>query len=99
MDERRVVVTGLGAISPIGYGVKENWENLTNGKSGIGQISLFDTTGFSVTIAGEVDSFNPGDFVSVKEARRMDRFIQFSMVAANEAIKDAVWLIPISILT
>lgn len=89
MGERRVVVTGLGAISPIGYGVKENWENLTNGKSGIGQISLFDTTGFSVTIAGEVDSFNPGDFVSVKEARRMDRFIQFSMVAANEAIKDA----------
>lgn len=89
MGERRVVVTGLGAISPIGYGVKKNWENLTNGKSGIGQISLFDTTGFSVTIAGEVDSFNPGDFVSVKEARRMDRFIQFSMVAANEAIKDA----------
>ena len=89
MGQRRVVVTGLGAISPIGYGVKENWENLTNGKSGIGQISLFDTTGFSVTIAGEVDSFNPGDFISVKEARRMDRFIQFSMVAANEAIKDA----------
>lgn len=89
MGERRVVVTGLGVISPIGYGVKENWDNLKEGKSGIGEISLFDTTEFSVKIAGEVDSFNPGDFLPVKEARRMDRFIQFSMVAAGEAIENA----------
>lgn len=89
MGQRRVAVTGLGVISPIGYGVKENWDNLTSGKSGIGPISLFDTNGFSVTIAGEVDSFNAGDFIPTKEARRMDRFIQLGMVAANEAIEDA----------
>ncbi len=89
MDVRRVVVTGLGAISPIGYGYLDNWNNLTAGKSGLGQISLFDTTGFSVTIAGEVDSFNPGDHMPIKESRRMDRFIQFSMCAATEAINDS----------
>lgn len=89
MNRRRVVVTGLGVISPIGYGVDENWNNITAGKSGLGQISLFDTTGFSVTIAGEVDSFIPGDHMPEKDARRMDRFIQFSMYAAAEAVKDA----------
>ncbi len=86
---RRVVVTGLGAISPIGHGVEENWNNLTAGRSGLGPITLFDTTGFSVTIAGEVDSFNPSDHMSEKETRRMDRFIQFSMYAAREAIEDS----------
>lgn len=89
MEGRRVVVTGLGAISPIGYGVPENWENLIAGKSGLGNITLFDTTGFPVTIAGEVDNFNPSDHLPPKEARRMDRFIQFSMCAASEAIKDS----------
>ena len=89
MNHRRVVVTGLGIVSPIGYGVEENWENITAGKSGIGPITLFDTSGFSVTIAGEVDSFNPTDFLPEKDARRMDRFIQFSMVAANEAIRNS----------
>ena len=89
MEGRRVVVTGVGAISPIGYGVPENWENLIAGKSGLGNITLFDTTGFPVTIAGEVDNFNPSDHLPPKEARRMDRFIQFSMCAASEAIKDS----------
>ena len=89
MNYRRVVVTGLGIVSPIGYGVKENWENITAGKSGIGPITLFDTSGFSVTIAGEVDSFDPTDFLPEKDARRMDRFIQFSMVAGNEAIRNS----------
>ena len=89
MNHRRVVITGLGIVSPIGYGVEENWENITAGKSGIGPITLFDTSGFSVTIAGEVDSFNPTDFLPEKDARRMDRFIQFSMVAANEAIRNS----------
>ncbi len=86
---RRVVVTGLGIISPIGYGKRENWENITTGKSGLGPITLFDTTGFSVSIAGEVKSFNPANYMSEKDARHMDRFIQFSMYAANEAIQDA----------
>ena len=76
-------------MSPIGYGVEENWENITAGKSGIGPITLFDTSGFSVTIAGEVDSFDPTDFLPEKDARRMDRFIQFSMVAGNEAIRNS----------
>jgi 3-oxoacyl-[acyl-carrier-protein] synthase II len=89
MNHRRVVVTGLGIVSPIGYGVEENWENITAGKSGIGPITLFDTSGFSVTIAGEVDSFDPTDFIPEKDARRMDRFIQFSMVAGNEAIRNS----------
>ena len=89
MNHRRVVVTGLGIVSPIGYGVEENWENITAGKSGIGPITLFDTSGFSVTIAGEVDSFDPTDFLPEKDARRMDRFIQFSMVAGNEAIRNS----------
>lgn len=89
MEGRRVVVTGLGAISPIGYGIPENWENLLAGKSGLGNITLFDTTGFPVTIAGEVDNFVPSDHLPAKEARRMDRFIQFSMCAAGEAIKDS----------
>ncbi len=86
---RRVVVTGLGAISPIGIGIRENWNNLQAGNSGLGPITLFDTEGFSVTIAGEVKSFNPNDYLPEKEARRMDRFIQFSMCAAQEAIDDS----------
>ena len=89
MKHRRVVVTGLGAISPVGHGVEENWDNITSGKSGIGQISLFDTTDFPVTIAGEVNDFNPQDYMSRKAARHMDRFIQFCMVAGKEAINDA----------
>ena len=89
MNHRRVVVTGLGIVSPIGLGVQENWENITAGKSGIGNISLFDANNYPVTIAGEVDKFIPSDHMPEKDARHMDRFIQFSMVASNEAIKDA----------
>ncbi len=89
MKHRRVVVTGLGAITPVGQGVKQNWDNILAGKSGIGRISLFDAADFSVTIAGEVSDFDPANFLSSKSARHMDRFIQFSMVAGNEAIADA----------
>ena len=89
MNHRRVVVTGLGIISPIGLGVEENWENVTAGKSGIGNLSLFDASNFPVRIAGEVNDFNPSDHLPEKDARHMDRFIQFSMVAGSEAIKDA----------
>ncbi len=89
MNHRRVVVTGLGIVSPIGLGVEENWENVTAGNSGIGNLSLFDATNFPVRIAGEVKDFIPSDHLPEKDARHMDRFIQFSMVAGNEAIKDA----------
>ncbi len=89
MNHRRVVVTGLGIVSPIGLGVKENWENITAGKSGIGDITLFDASTFSSRIAGEVDNFTASDHMPEKDARHMDRFIQFAMVAGDEAIEDA----------
>ncbi len=89
MSDRRVVITGLGAISPIGRNVSQNWDNLLAGKSGIGHISLFDASGYPSTIAGEIDSFEPTDHLTSKQTRQMDRFIQLCMVAGAEAIADA----------
>lgn len=89
MQKRRVVVTGLGLVTPVGIGVNNAWENLTNGVSGITQITHFDASDFASTVAGEVKDFNPTDFISGKEARRMDRFIQFGMAAGIEAVQDA----------
>ncbi len=89
MHSRRVVVTGLGIISPIGNGVQANWRNITAGRSGVGKITLFDTSDFPVDIAAEVDDFDPAAHLPGKQARHMDRFIQFCMVAGNEAIADA----------
>ena len=77
MGKRRVVVTGLGVVSPVGIGVKAAWSNIVAGKSGITQITKFDASAFSSTIAGEVKDFNAEDFISAKDARRMDTFIQF----------------------
>ncbi len=84
---RRVAVTGLGAISPIGLTLKENWESLLAGKSGIRTISLFDVTKFPSKIAGEVPNFDPKKYFNVKDQRRMERFIHFALVAAEEAVK------------
>lgn len=89
MSKRRVVVTGLGVVSPVGIGVKASWDNIIAGKSGITQITKFDTSAFSSTIAGEVKDFNVEDYLSAKEARRMDTFIQYGLVAAIEAVKDS----------
>ncbi len=90
MSKRRVVVTGLGILSPVGIGVAENWRNIVAGKGGIGRITQFDATGYPSTIAGEVKNFDPAAFgISDKEARRMDRFIQLGMAAGIEAIKDS----------
>ncbi|MCR4345920.1 MAG: beta-ketoacyl-ACP synthase II [Sulfuricaulis sp.] len=90
MSKRRVVITGLGILSPIGIGVAENWRSILAGKSGIGPITLFDATGYPSTIAGEVKNFDPTTFgISEKEARRMDRFIQLGMAAGIEAFKDS----------
>ncbi len=89
MSKRRVVITGLGVVSPLGIGVDKNWKNILAGKSGIGKITQFDATGFASTIAGEVKDFNAGDYLPEKEARKMDRFIQLGMVAGIEAIKDS----------
>ena len=85
----RVVVTGVGAITPLGIGVDAFWDGLTNGRSGIRTIEHFDPTGLDVTIAGEVPGFNAKDFMDFKAARRMDRFSQFGVAASREAIQNA----------
>jgi 3-oxoacyl-[acyl-carrier-protein] synthase II len=89
VSKRRVVVTGLGILSPVGNTVSQAWENLLAGKSGITRISHFDPSSFASQVAGEVRDFDVTQFLSAKEARRMDTFIHFGMVAAMEAIKDA----------
>ena len=89
MEKRRVVVTGLGAITPIGNTVSEYWEGLINGVSGAAPITLFDASQFKTQFACEVKNFNPADFIHPKEARKMDRFTQFALVVADEAVKDS----------
>lgn len=86
---RRVVVTGLGLISPVGNTVEEAWSNLLAGRSGITRISRFDPTGFSVQIAGEVKGFDVAKYLSPKEARRMDVFIHYGLAAGIDALRDS----------
>ncbi len=86
---RRVVVTGLGAVTPLGVGVAPSWEGLLQGKSGIGPITRFDAAEFSTTIAAEVREFRPEDFIDRKEIKRMDPFIHYAMAAAHMAMEDA----------
>ncbi|MFQ3368089.1 MAG: 3-oxoacyl-[acyl-carrier-protein] synthase II [Methylophilaceae bacterium] len=89
MKKRRVVVTGLGLITPVGIGVKESWKNILNGVSGITNITKFDASNFKSQVAGEVKSFDPDIHLNPKDSRRMDTFIQFGLVAGIEAIKDS----------
>lgn len=89
MSKRRVVVTGLGVVSPVGIGVQTSWSSLIAGKSGITRISKFDPSNFASQIAGEVKDFDVSQFLPAKEARRMDIFIQYGMAAAIEAVKDS----------
>ena len=89
MSRRRVVVTGMGLLSPIGNTVESAWQAALGGQSGIGLIDSFDASEFSVKIAGNVKDFDVADYMSVKEARRMDRFIQLGIAAAVQAIEDA----------
>ncbi len=89
MSKRRVVVTGLGVVSPVGIGTQNAWADLIKGQSGVGRISHFDPIEFNSQIAGEVKNFNVEDYLSAKEARRMDKFIQFGLVAGIEAFKDS----------
>ena len=86
---RRVVVTGLGAITPVGNNVNEFWDGIVNGKCGIDQITLFDTENFKVKLAGEVKNFNVEDYFVRREAKRLDRFSHFAIVAARELMKDS----------
>jgi 3-oxoacyl-[acyl-carrier-protein] synthase II len=89
MSRRRVVVTGLGIIAPVGIGVPEAWANILAGHSGITRITRFDPSGFPSQIAGEVKGFDVTKYLSGKEARRYDTFIHFGLVATMEAVKDA----------
>ncbi|MCW3481398.1 beta-ketoacyl-ACP synthase II [Neisseriaceae bacterium JH1-16] len=89
MSKRRVVVTGLGHVSPVGNDVASGWANLLAGKSGIATITRFDASDLACQIAGEVKDFNIGDYLSPKEARRMDVFIHYGIAAALQAIADA----------
>ena len=91
MTKRRVVITGMGVVTPCGIGVEKFWVSMLNGKSGVSLIESIDTEKHTVKIAGEIKDtdFNPEDYMSSKDANRMDRFTQFAMVASDEAIADA----------
>ncbi|MBI4938850.1 MAG: beta-ketoacyl-ACP synthase II [Nitrosomonadales bacterium] len=89
MARRRVVVTGLGIVSPVGIGVSQAWRNLVEGKSGITRISGFDPSAFACQVSGEVREFDAAQYIPAKDARRMDRFIHFGLVAGIEAFKDS----------
>jgi 3-oxoacyl-[acyl-carrier-protein] synthase II len=85
----RVVVTGMGAITPLGLNVQDTWQGLIEGRSGIGRITQFDPSAFPVQIMGEVNTFDPEEYMDAKEARRMARFSQFAVAAAKMAVEDA----------
>lgn len=89
MSRRRVVITGMGAVTPVGNDVRTYWRNILAGKSGIAPLTLFDTSAFKVHFGGEVKNFQTEPVLTSKDARRMDRFTQFAMVAAAEAMKDS----------
>lgn len=92
-ERKRVVVTGLGAITPIGNTLAEYWEGLLSGRNGIGPITLFDASRHDCRIAGEVKGFSPHDFMDRKDAKRMDRFAQFGVAASKQAIADGQFVI------
>lgn len=89
MSKRRVVITGLGIVSPVGNTVEEAWGNIVAGRSGITRITRFDPAPFASQVAGEVKDFDPGAYLNPKDARRMDLFIQYGMVAGIQAVRDA----------
>lgn len=87
--EKRVVITGLGAITPIGKDVNETWEGIENKKCGIDKISLFDTTNYKTTLDAEVKDFDALNYFDKKQAKRLDRSSQFAIISAREAVKDS----------
>ncbi|PIU31801.1 MAG: beta-ketoacyl-[acyl-carrier-protein] synthase II [Syntrophobacteraceae bacterium CG07_land_8_20_14_0_80_61_8] len=86
---RRVVITGIGLVTPLGVGIEDNWDRLMNGESGIGPITCFDASAYSTRIAGEVRDFNPEDFVAKKEVRKMDKFLTYAVAGARLAFDDS----------
>src|SRR5437870_12592919 len=89
MMRRRVVITGLGTVNPLGLNVRDYWRGLLAGHSGIAPITLFDTRDFKVRFGGEVKGFNPEPVLDVRSARKLDRFTQFAVVAGAEAVADS----------
>jgi 3-oxoacyl-[acyl-carrier-protein] synthase II len=89
MTKRRVVVTGIGMISPLGVGNEPTWQGLVEGRSGVGPITKFDASAYASRIAGEVKGFNPEDWIEKKEVKKSDTFIQYAIAAADLAVKDA----------
>ncbi|MFT4574292.1 MAG: 3-oxoacyl-[acyl-carrier-protein] synthase II, partial [Marinomonas primoryensis] len=89
MSRRRVVVTGMGMVTPLGNNVKDTWDNILEGKSGVSEITSFDTGQFSTRFAAQVNNFDATQYMSVKEARKMDLFIQYGIAAAVQALEDA----------
>ena len=89
MSKKRVVITGVGALTPIGNTARDTWENALKGTNGIDKITRIDTEKYNVSLAGELKNFNVEDYIDRKEARKMDRFTQYAIVAADEAIKDS----------
>jgi 3-oxoacyl-[acyl-carrier-protein] synthase II len=89
MDRKRVVVTGMGLITPLGIGVQKTWDALLDGRSGIRRITQFDAEQFPTKIAGEVEGFNPEDYIELKDIKKMDRFIHFALAASQMAMEDS----------
>src|SRR5215510_13946494 len=87
--ERRVVITGIGLVTPLGNDVASNWQGVLAGRSGIGPSTRFDASGFPVRIAGEVRNFDPGVYIEKKDVKKMDPFIQYAVAAAQMAVDDA----------
>ncbi|MFH1239122.1 MAG: beta-ketoacyl synthase N-terminal-like domain-containing protein, partial [bacterium] len=87
--KQRVVITGIGLVTPIGIGKDSFWNALVEGKSGAGRVTYFDVAKFSTKIDAEVKNFNPGDFMEKKKIRRMDRFAQYAFAAAKMAVEDS----------
>ncbi len=94
MSQRRIVVTGLGLVSPVGNTVAEGWDSITNGRSGIGPVTELDVTGLNTRIAGEIRNFEVSDFIPGKEARRSDIFMHYGLAASQEAMAEAGLLDP-----
>ena len=93
VHRRRVVITGVGLVSPLGVGTAETWQGLLDGRSGVGPITHFDTTGYGTRIAGEVKDFDPAQFVDKKEVKKSDRFIHLALAAAQFALRDSGFVV------
>ena len=89
MSRRRVVVTGMGIVSPVGVGLSAAWDSIRNARSGVGPITRFDSAAFPTRIAAEVKDFDVGKYLSAKEARRYDTFVHYGLAATMDAVADA----------